>query len=112
MKGPYPAKIQNCVISTCTLRILLGVKRYQDRWDLSFRCGDMAASLSATPEWWFQEKLQFQRLNFPYTIALARAIRLHLLSCDYSPRLSAWTYSWLVFGFVWRHGGAFFVVLR
>ena len=56
--------------------------------------------------------LQFQRSNFPYTIALACAIRLRLLSCDYSPRLSACRCSSLVFGFVWRHGWAFFVVLR
>ena len=34
------------------------------------------------------------------------AASLRLLSCDCSPRLSEWMCSSLVFGSVWRHGGA------
>ena len=47
---------KNLKLCYYALRILLGVEWYQDCLDPSFRYGDMAASVSATPEWWFREK--------------------------------------------------------
>ena len=37
-KGPSAAKIRNCIITTCALRVLLRVERYQDCLDPSFCC--------------------------------------------------------------------------
>ena len=49
-------KFEITLLLPAALRILLGVEQHKDRWDLSFCCGVMAASVSATPEWWFREK--------------------------------------------------------
>ena len=90
-KGPSRTKIRNCIITTCTQHILLQVERYQNRQDPSFLCGVMAASVLATPEQ--KNTLQFQTLNFTYSITLAHTICLCLLSSDYSPhgRVARWS---------------------
>ena len=54
---------------------------------------------------------QGQIFCIPY-MALACAIHLRILSCDYLPRPSTWTCRCLPFGIAWRRGGPFFVILR
>ena len=80
------AKIRNYVITTCALHILLGVERYQDRWDLSFHCQVTAASVSAIPELVVARKTHCNSKGRIFRILdCYHVLSIGLLSCDYLP---------------------------